>query len=56
MADLSQEVKSAEAAVSTATAVTESKFSKAKTWVVGNAGKVVIGVLVLVAILVWKLL
>jgi hypothetical protein len=63
MVNLPEDVAKVEAAAAgaaaeaaKAAATTEAWYSKAVTWVVGNAGKVVIGVVVLVAILVWKFL
>jgi len=56
MTNLPEDVTKIETAAQTAVTTSEAWYSKAVTWVVGNAGKVVIGVAVLVALVVWKLL
>ena len=56
MANLPEDVAKVEAAAQTAVTATESFYSKAKTWVAGNAGKVTIGAVGLGALLVWKFL
>ncbi len=56
MTNLQNDLNTAKADATAAVTATESFYSKAKTWVAGNAGKVTIGALVAAAALVWKFL